>query len=115
MLAHLLIVGAGGAVGAMLRYGASLMIGPRPIPVATLLVNVTGSLLIGLVMAFPLEPRVQLFVVTGVLGGYTTFSAFSYETLRLAETGRWGWAAANVAVSVAAGLAAVALGARLGR
>jgi fluoride exporter len=115
VIVNLLVVAAGGAVGAALRYGASVLIGPHPLPYATVLVNVTGSLAIGLVMALPLEPRVQLFVATGVLGGYTTFSTFSYETLRLVETGRWWWAAANVAVSVAAGLAAAALGARLGR
>jgi CrcB protein len=84
-------------------------------------VNVTGSFLIGLFAAvtgdqgrWQVDPRFSQFFMSGICGGYTTFSAFSLQTLNLARQNQWGYVAANVALSVFACLAAVWLGYRLG-
>ena len=97
------------------------MDGPRwgwTFPWGTLAVNLTGSLAIGLVMTLLLargaDPTYRLLLVTGFLGGYTTFSAFSLEVLLL-EARRWDAAALYVAGSVVLGLLATALGLGLGR
>src|SRR5688572_20257711 len=108
-----LLVGAGGFLGAAARYGLSLALQrwTASFPWATLGINVAGCLLIGLLL--PLlegKPSWLVFVVPGLLGGFTTFSAFGYETWRLADGGRGGLAAAYVAASVGIGLAAVWLG-----
>ena len=112
-----LLVALGGAVGALLRYGTGLALPPRSadvFPWATLAVNLVGSLAIGLLA--PLLARndaLRLLVVTGVLGGFTTFSAFSLDTLALIQAGRTGAALAYVAVSTVGGLALCALGWKL--
>jgi len=112
-----LLVAAGGAIGAALRYllggWISSRLGPG-FPWGTFFVNATGCLLIGAVLGlaergtFP--PEARLFLVAGVLGGYTTFSAFGYETLRLLEAGEIVPAALNAFGQLAAGLVAVYLG-----
>lgn len=90
-----LCVGAGGFVGAVLRYLASLVLPESAFPVATFAVNVLGSFAIGLIVgavdARPgmLSPNAVLFLKTGVCGGFTTFSTFSLETLGLFERGAW--------------------------
>jgi CrcB protein len=122
VLAQALVVGAGGFVGAALRYavgvGALRWLGAG-FPFATFLVNVTGCFMIGLLAAWfdrtgaGLTPR--LFWLAGVLGGYTTFSTFGFETLALLRGGAPGAAAINVAGQVLLGLAAVAAGAALAR
>ncbi len=116
MTADLIKVAAGGAVGASLRYlanvGALRLAGPG-FPVATLFVNVTGSFLIGasvVIFAHVGGARLAPLVVTGILGGFTTFSAFSLDTLVLFERGDAGLALLYVAGSVGLSLAAVALG-----
>ncbi|CAE7939395.1 crcB2, partial [Symbiodinium sp. KB8] len=88
---------------------------PGRLPWETLLVNLTGCLLIGLA-ASRIEPGSDrwLFGVTGLLGGFTTFSAFSNETRALLDTDRVGTAVAYVAVTLAGGLLAVAAGRRVG-
>lgn len=82
----------------MLRYAVSLWLSqrfPGPFPVGTFVVNVTGSFCIGLLMTllaerFQPHPNLRLFLIVGVLGGYTTFSTFEYETLQAVRTGqRW--------------------------
>ncbi len=117
-------VAAGGAAGAALRYAATTLVHGwlgRGFPWGTLSVNVLGSFLIGLAFvwlsAWDGERAVnaRLLLLTGVLGGFTTFSAFSLETLALLEAGEPLRAAANVAVSVLACLGAVALGMWLAR
>lgn len=95
------------------RYGGKF-------PLGTVAINVTGSFLIGVAMTvmterFPLHPNWRLLLVVGVLGGYTTFSSFEYETLSAARTGYPWMALGNVVVSVAAGYAAVWLGSVLAR
>jgi len=116
-------VAAGSAIGGVLRALVSIALaGVLPgIPLATLAVNVTGSFAIGLYAAWigqavwsAATARRHHFVMTGLCGGYTTFSMFSLETLHLAQAGDLAGAAANVAVSVVAWLAAAWLGWRLG-
>ena len=96
------LVAFGGALGASLRFLATLA---WPAPWGVLAVNVAGSFLIGL-LAVRLAPGLAPFLLTGVLGGFTTFSAFSIETVALIERGAAGAALAYVAASV---IGAVAL------
>ncbi len=105
------LVALGGALGAVLRFLATLV---WPAPWGVLAVNVAGSLAIG-VLAVRLPPAAALFLVTGVLGGFTTFSAFSLDTLRLIEGGRLGTAALYVGGSVGLSLLACWLGLWIGR
>lgn len=111
MTATLLLVAAGGAIGSALRYLAVHAIGA---PLATLAVNVFGSFAIGvLYVVFASRSQASLFLMTGILGGFTTFSAFSLDTLKLIEGGQSLQAVAYVAGSVGMSLAAVALGVAL--
>lgn len=111
-------VGLGGALGAVARYWVDLWViwlAGGSFPWGTLAINVTGSAAIGVWLA--LTPALtslaraatpsHLFVAVGVLGGFTTFSAFSGQTLLLAQAGEWGRAAAYVLASVALCLGAV--------
>ena len=117
-LAALLSVAVGGACGAVCRYGVGLAVVRWRLdaaPLATLAVNVAGCLLIGMLgtvaEADRLGPHARLLLITGLLGGLTTFSTFGYETLALATTrGRFDLAAANLTAHLLAGLAAVWLG-----
>ena len=115
-----LVVMFGGAVGSLTRYvvGAAIMsrLGVR-FPMGTLLVNVSGSFIIGMLMTLVTErqphPYWRLLLVVGFLGGYTTFSSFAWETLALVkEGGRW-LALVNAVGSVVFGYLAVWLGAVL--
>jgi fluoride exporter len=115
-------VALGGAAGAAARYGVAQWTSGRwgwTFPWGTLVVNVTGSLAIGLVLTLLLarnaDAAYRYLLVSGFLGGYTTFSAFSIETLALVESRRWDVATLYVAGSVALGLLATALGLALGR
>ena len=117
-----LLIGAGGFLGAIARYGVGRglgqLAGSQWIPYGTLAVNVVGCLLIGLaagLMDQRLAPGAPLrgFLVVGMIGGFTTFSAFGYETLALMREGNFGATAANIALQVAAGIGAVWLGYRL--
>jgi fluoride exporter len=120
---RLLLVCAGGALGSGARYlvatwaarayGASF-------PRGTLIVNVTGSLLLGIIMGVAgardlLSPEARLFLGTGIMGGYTTYSSFNYETLALAERGSVALAAANVTLTLVGCFAGGALGLVAGR
>lgn len=111
-LATALAVGGGGALGALARAGAALLgaRASRTFPWGTLAVNVGGSFFVGLL---PLEGVAEAFVITGCLGGLTTFSTFACETLRLHESGRAGQAAAYLLSNVLLGLGAAALGSAL--
>lgn len=112
-----LLVVAGAAVGAPLRYLTDRYVQSRHdtvFPWGTFTVNVAGSLILGLltgaVTAGAVSSHAQLLLGTGLCGGLTTYSTFSYETLRLAADGARGYAAANAVASVAAGLAAAFAG-----
>jgi fluoride exporter len=107
------LIALGGALGSVLRY---LMVAALAAPWGTAVVNVLGSFAIGLVFVL-LDTRTgwQLFLMTGVLGGFTTFSAFSLDTLKLIHAGQPATAALYVAGSVALSLVAVTLGVVLAR
>ena len=121
-LRKIAVLSAGGALGVNARYWAGVWaarwVDPG-FPWATVAINVSGSFAIGfLARAIPVytsHPHARLLVIVGVLGGFTTFSSFSHETLMLMERGRVGPALGNALGSVAAGFAAVALGAALAR
>jgi fluoride exporter len=116
-----LLAAVGGALGALARWGVAEAL-PRPSgawPWATLAVNLTGCLLIGVLLAVlaarrPDDLHLRTFLAGGVLGGFTTFSAFAVEVADLLRTGASGMAVGYVAVSVLGGLLAVAAGLRLG-
>ncbi|HZQ66152.1 MAG TPA: fluoride efflux transporter CrcB [Gaiellaceae bacterium] len=118
-----LAVAAGGGLGALARYGVDALIEHHAdalFPWSTFTINVSGCFLNGLLVALVVDslgaPQwLSRGLVVGFLGAYTTFSTFGAETYELTEMGRWGLAIANVALSAAAGVAAVALGQALGR
>jgi CrcB protein len=109
---------AGGAVGAVLRYIIGSAVSVRYVgrfPLGTFLINITGSFLIGLLMTFftersTLHPNWRLLLVTGVLGGYTTFSSFEYEALVATRTGSYLVGGFYVIASVSIGLFAAWFG-----
>ena len=122
-IADFLWVGLGGFLGANARYALGFWVAARfgdGFPFATLLINLTGSLAVGVVLAllterFVVDPAWRLFLVVGFLGGYTTFSSYTFEALALAEQGRWLAAVGYVLGSNGLGLAAVYLGVALVR
>lgn len=102
--AHL--VGMGGAIGAIARYVVTEAVDVEEFPVGTFVVNVVGTFVLGLVAFAGVGGDVALLVGTGVAGAFTTFSSFSFETVRLWETGERGRAVANaVGTLLGAGLA----------
>lgn len=108
MTAAVLLVAAGGACGSVARYLLSLALNGPGWPWGTLFVNVAGSALIGLVAGWGVSGNMRLFLVPGLLGGFTTFSAFSLESAGLWERAPWQ-GALYVAASVGLGLGAFAL------
>ena len=115
-LISIISVAAGGAIGAAMRFGVSLVLSPGGrFPLATLSANLIGCFIAGILGTWlmartSVSPQLQLFLITGVLGGFTTFSAFSLNTLRLAESGQWSWALANVLANLIGTLLAVVSG-----
>ena len=112
----ILIVALGGALGSVLRYKVGALVlhqaGVTQFPYGTFTVNVAGCLIAGLLAGLGehfefLSADVRLFLFTGFLGGFTTFSAFGVETIALVERGQWAIAGAYVLLSVACGLAAL--------
>jgi CrcB protein len=117
-----LIVMAGAAVGGLVRYLIATAIGdrfPQRIWYGTVVVNLTGCFLIGVAKTILTQrnahPNWRLLLVVGVLGGYTTFSSFTWETYALVKDGEFGKGLLNVAVSVIAGYLALWCGALLVR
>lgn len=101
-------VGLGAACGAWLRWGLGMWLNPLvgAFPLGTLVANLAGGLLMGVVLAalqtWPgLSPALKLLLTTGLLGGLTTFSAFSAEAFQLAQRGAWGWFGAHMGLHVA--------------
>ncbi|WP_448586271.1 CrcB family protein [Thermaurantiacus sp.] len=99
-----LLVAAGGALGACARYGVGRLVGGGLWPSATFAVNLVGGLLMGLLAGWMAargsSEGVRLFLGVGLLGGFTTFSAFSLELVLMLERGAWGLALAYAALSV---------------
>ena len=121
-LREVMLVGGGGFLGSVARYAVTQMVGTGPgtprFPVATLVVNATGCLVIGALFGLGertavLTPASRTFLFVGLLGGFTTFSAFGLETMLLWRHGSGPLAAVNVGAQVIAGLLAVLLGYRL--
>lgn len=116
-------VALGGVVGCCARYGVTQVMHPfdaRGFPLATLIINVTGSLAMGFLFYLTMErvnvsPSLRVAILTGVLGGFTTFSTFAMEALLLVEDGETAHAVLYVLLSVGLGLAAAFLGAYLAR
>lgn len=104
-----LLVGAGGMIGALLRYGVSVRVDHDAFPTGTFAVNVLGSFVLGLVTFAGAGTDVLLFVGTGACGAFTTFSSFSFETVRLWEDGGRSRAGLNAIGTLAAALLAIAL------
>lgn len=113
----ILSISAGAALGAVLRWLLSVALNLLfpALPPGTLLANLLGAYLIGVALAVfaanpQLAPEWRLFVVTGFLGGLTTFSTFSAESVALLQQGRWGWSLAHMASHLAGCLLMTALG-----
>lgn len=112
-----LAVGIGGFFGALLRWGLGLALNPifPTVPLGTLAANLLGGFLIGLLIALftqyqVLPPEVRLFAVTGLLGGLTTFSTFSAETVALLMRQQYAWVLGIVSLHVAGSIAMTLLG-----
>jgi CrcB protein len=114
-----LIIMAGGALGTLARYLISVLAAPISgnLPWGTIIINITGSFIIGLFGTltlahgrFPVSENMRLFVMIGLCGGYTTFSSFSLQTLDLIRSGAMTRAGVNIAASVALCVAAVSAG-----
>jgi CrcB protein len=114
-----LFVGIGGFVGSVARFWVGSYIGGKMearFPYGTFVVNISGSFLIGLILTLMAEktdwnPDLRYLIPIGLIGGYTTFSAFEYETFRLFQDGQLLTAALNVTLSVVIGFAGVWAGA----
>lgn len=119
---NVILVALGGGLGAALRYSVGLWLasklGPN-FPWGTFFVNVTGSFVIGVVLAMvasgQLSSEARLFLAVGLMGGYTTFSSYSYETLTMVSEGRIFPALVNVFGQLALGFVAVYVGVVVGR
>lgn len=114
MFNNFLLVGIGGAIGSMLRFGTAQLIGVRSLPLATLTVNIVGSFLIGIL--FGLSSKNNLsdyswkFFAVGICGGFTTFSSLSLEGLQLIHQQRFFVFLLYFTGSIVAGLAATYIG-----
>lgn len=115
-------IAVAGALGALARWGLGTWFGQRfpTFPWGTLVINVSGSFLLGVLFAALVErgvgsPTIRLALMSGLLGAYTTFSTFSLETFRLIEDGAARAALTNIGLSVVLGLVAVWLGVSAGR
>ena len=107
----------GGGIGACLRWGLALLLNPvsHVVPLGTLAANLIGGYLVGVAAALfaikgGLPPELRLFAITGVLGGFTTFSAFSNEVVSMLAEGRPGWATLTAAAHLFGSLALTAVG-----
>lgn len=123
LLGQVVAVFVGGGIGATLRYllgGVVYRFMGTEFPYGTLLVNVSGCFFIGLLMSvfedrFVVQPTLRLFLTIGILGGFTTFSTFSYETMALLREGSYLRGTANVLYSMINGLGATWLGTVIGK
>ena len=119
-----LAVGGGAALGAWLRWGLGIALNASMLPMGTLIANLGGGLLMGMAMAYfmatpsiptpaiptSLQNELQLFIMTGFLGGLTTFSAFSAEAFNFLHKQQYAWAAAHISSHVVGSLLMTAIG-----
>ena len=115
LLKNFMLAGFGGFLGTLLRYAVSLLIRSGTFPMATFIVNITGSFILGVIIGYLLrtntaESSLRLFLVTGFCGGFTTFSSFSYENLGLLKAGNYSYFFLYVAGSLVIGIFATYLG-----
>jgi CrcB protein len=118
MMKTFLMIGIGGGIGSMLRYWVQLYVSrnlTQTFPLGTLLVNISGCLLIGIFYGLSLKntvitPDWRLFLITGLCGGYTTFSAFSLESISLFRQGNYTYFLLYTSMSFVLGLSATVLG-----
>jgi CrcB protein len=111
----LLAVAVGGALGAVLRQLTSVSLAGRGrVPLGVLVVNTVGSFIAGVALGAPLDPAVQLIIVSGLCGGLTTFSTFAVETIQLVTAGKHRAALLSVGQNLVFGLAAAMIGLALG-
>jgi CrcB protein len=117
MLLSLFSIGSGAAIGAWLRWGLGLWLNPHhaTLPLGTLAANIVGGYGVGLALGWfahapGLSPEWRLFVITGLLGGLTTFSTFSAETVQMLLRQQYAWAGATVALHVVGSLSMTVLG-----
>ena len=107
-------VGAGAALGAWIRWGLGIALNASLLPLGTLVANLGGGLLMGAALAYfvatPAQNELRLFVMTGFLGGLTTFSAFSAEAFNLLHKQEYAWASAHILSHVLGSLLMTALG-----
>ncbi|MBS1744092.1 MAG: fluoride efflux transporter CrcB [Bacteroidetes bacterium] len=115
---NFLLAGLGGAIGTMMRYAAYILFKSSSFPLGTLLINITGSFIIGLVFGLSLrnaafENNWKVFLATGICGGFTTFSAFSMENVQMLQEGKYLLSGLYIVSSVVAGMFAAWLGYKL--
>ena len=118
-MVNLLLIGAGGFFGAISRYGVSLIFPATKFHFGTLAVNLAGCLLIGIAFGFlereAMAKPAQLLMVTGFLGGFTTFSTFGLDALKMIHSGAYASAAVYVGISAVVGIALVVVGFELAK
>jgi CrcB protein len=117
MMWSIAAIGAGASLGALLRWQLSLRLNPLlpALPIGTLVANLVGGYFVGVAVGWLAQhpefpPPVRLFIITGLLGGLTTFSTFSAEVVAHLETGRLGWALAVAGAHLLGSLLLTALG-----
>jgi len=114
MFKNIILVGLGGMIGSILRYTIGNAMKNNNFPAATLSVNILGSFVIGAVMALALKQQNfgdwRLFLATGICGGFTTFSAFSWECMQMLQQQRYATVILYISISLIAGIAATFFG-----
>ena len=117
MIKNLLLVGAGGAIGSILRFCVQRFVNTNTVPYGTLLVNIGGCFLIGLLWGLLsrniISQATGLLLISGFCGGFTTFSAFTYEGVQMMNDNRWLLLCGYIAASVIGGLLATFTGYKL--
>ncbi|MFT3911024.1 MAG: fluoride efflux transporter CrcB [Ferruginibacter sp.] len=118
MLKNIMLAGFGGAIGTMMRFAVYALFKTTNFPFATLLINIAGSLVIGLVIGLSLKDihfdnNWKVFLATGLCGGFTTFSAFSLENFQMLQQGKYFLAVTYIFASIIAGIIATWVGYKL--
>jgi fluoride exporter len=115
MLKNIILVGLGSSIGGVLRYAISLMVKSTNFPYATLMVNILGSFVIGIIFALGIknqtnQEQIKLFFATGICGGFTTLSAFSLENMELLKSENYTIAFLYIAATIILSITAVFAG-----